>query len=99
MRTLTLLTLGLLGLLLWSSCVHANNASKEEEAPGDAPAEDDPEEEEDDEVEEPQKEKTMEIEEEHGVMVLHINNFARALEENKYLLVEFCKSPPQQRQN
>ncbi|XP_045568505.1 protein disulfide-isomerase A2 isoform X2 [Salmo salar] len=35
------------------------------------------------------KEKTTEIEEEKNVMVLHINNFQRALSENKFLLVEF----------
>ncbi|KAJ8413566.1 hypothetical protein AAFF_G00080730 [Aldrovandia affinis] len=35
------------------------------------------------------KEKTNEILEEKDVMVLHINNFARALSENKFLLVEF----------
>ncbi|XP_071246395.1 protein disulfide-isomerase A2 [Salvelinus alpinus] len=35
------------------------------------------------------KEKTTEIEEEKDVMVLHINNFKRALTENKFLLVEF----------
>ncbi|XP_061088508.1 protein disulfide-isomerase A2 [Conger conger] len=35
------------------------------------------------------KEKTNEILEENDVMVLHLNNFARALSENKFLLVEF----------
>ncbi|XP_041701104.1 protein disulfide-isomerase A2 [Coregonus clupeaformis] len=35
------------------------------------------------------KEKTTEIEEEKDVMVLHVNNFQRALSENKFLLVEF----------
>lgn len=38
------------------------------------------------------KEKTEEITEEKNVLVLHEKNFARALSENKYLLVEFCKS-------
>ncbi|XP_041960241.1 protein disulfide-isomerase A2 [Alosa sapidissima] len=41
------------------------------------------------EEEEVKKEKTEEITEEEGVMVLHINNFERALRQNKYLLVEF----------
>ncbi|XP_062382831.1 protein disulfide-isomerase A2, partial [Sardina pilchardus] len=46
-------------------------------------------EEEGDEEEAEVKEKTDEIAEEKDVMVLHINNFERALRENKYLLVEF----------
>ncbi|XP_070998330.1 protein disulfide-isomerase A2-like [Oncorhynchus clarkii lewisi] len=41
------------------------------------------------ETEPEKKEKTTEIEEEKDVMVLHINNFQRALSENKFLLVEF----------
>uniref|UniRef100_A0A3Q3W0E7 Protein disulfide-isomerase n=1 Tax=Mola mola TaxID=94237 RepID=A0A3Q3W0E7_MOLML len=41
------------------------------------------------EEETPKKEKTTDIEEEKDVMVLHINNFARALSENQHLLVEF----------
>ncbi|XP_076138589.1 protein disulfide-isomerase A2 [Alosa pseudoharengus] len=45
--------------------------------------------EEEEEEEEVKKEKTEEITEEQGVMVLHINNFERALRQNKYLLVEF----------
>uniref|UniRef100_A0A3B4AT17 protein disulfide-isomerase n=1 Tax=Periophthalmus magnuspinnatus TaxID=409849 RepID=A0A3B4AT17_9GOBI len=89
MRTSTLLTTALLGLLLWASCTRA-----EEETPKEAPKETTEEtskELEDDEVEEekPKKNKTTEIEEESDVMVLHINNFERALSENKYLLVEF----------
>lgn len=41
---------------------------------------------------EPEKqEKTDEITEEKDVLVLHSVNFDRALSENKYLLVEFCK--------
>lgn len=35
--------------------------------------------------------KTDYIPEEKNVLVLHEKNFARALSENKYLLVEFCK--------
>uniref|UniRef100_A0AAY5JYH1 Protein disulfide-isomerase n=1 Tax=Esox lucius TaxID=8010 RepID=A0AAY5JYH1_ESOLU len=43
-------------------------------------------------VEDPEKkDKTSDIEEEKDVMVLHIKNFHRALSENKFLLVEFCK--------
>lgn len=43
------------------------------------------------ETESEKKEKTEEITEEKNVLVLHEKNFARALSENKYLLVEFCK--------
>lgn len=45
----------------------------------------------DTETETEKKEKTDEITEEKNVLVLHEKNFARALSENKYLLVEFCK--------
>lgn len=99
MRTHKLLFITLLGLLLWASCTQANdtdeNTKKQtetqeesseettEEAPG--------EKEQEESNEEPKKEKTTEIEEEKNVMVLHINNFDRALSENQYLLVEFCK--------
>ncbi|XP_046898161.1 protein disulfide-isomerase A2 [Hypomesus transpacificus] len=38
---------------------------------------------------EEKKEKTTEIEEEKDVLVLHVKNFARALSENSFLLVEF----------
>lgn len=98
MRTCTLLSTSLLlGLLLWTSCLQANDvdAGKLEEAQSSSPTEDADEGEVQDEAEdeEPRKEKTTEIEEEEGVMVLHINNFARALEENQHLLVEFCKWP------
>ncbi|XP_014832926.1 PREDICTED: protein disulfide-isomerase-like isoform X2 [Poecilia mexicana] len=37
----------------------------------------------------PKKEKTTNIEEEKDILVLHINNFDRALSENEFLLVEF----------
>lgn len=87
MKVSTLLSLTLLGLLLGASCTKANDAAGEnkEETPteeavvdgGGGP--------------EPPKEKTTEIEEESNVMVLHVNNFARALSENKFLLVEFCE--------
>lgn len=92
MRTCTLLSIGLLlGLLLWTSCLRADDA--QEEAQRSPPTEEADESEVEDEVEdeEPKKEKTTEIEEENHVMVLHINNFARALEENQHLLVEFCE--------
>ncbi|KAM8842157.1 protein disulfide-isomerase A2 [Synchiropus picturatus] len=68
----------LLGLLLLASCLQAQDPEVKEEG-----------EEEEVEVEEPKKEKTTEIEEEKDVMVLHSVNFARALSENKYVLVEF----------
>lgn len=89
MRTCTLLSISLLlGLLLWTSCLQANDV--DESIP---PTEEADEGEVEDEVEDeqPRKEKTTDIEEEEDVMVLHINNFARALEENQHLLVEFCK--------
>lgn len=80
------MSISLLGLLLWASCVQANDV--EETPPEEATVDGEDGE---DESEEPPKEKTTEIEEEKDVMVLHINNFARALSENKFLLVEFCK--------
>lgn len=84
MKTCTLLSITLLGLLLWTSSIQANDvdAGKQEGMVED-----------EEEDKEPKKEKTTDIEEEKDVMVLHINNFARALEENQYLLVEFCKWP------
>ncbi|XP_068583792.1 protein disulfide-isomerase A2 [Cebidichthys violaceus] len=103
MRTHTLWTVALLGLLLWASCSQANDAEpKQEETQEDSSKETTEEtsgEEEGETEEATKKEKTTEIEEENNVMVLHINNFARALSENQYLLVEFyapwcghCKS-------
>lgn len=87
MKTCTLLSITLLGLLLWTSSIQANDvdANKQDEIEGMV--------EDEEEDKEPKKEKTTDIEEEKDVMVLHINNFARALEENQYLLVEFCKWP------
>uniref|UniRef100_A0A7N6C428 Protein disulfide-isomerase n=1 Tax=Anabas testudineus TaxID=64144 RepID=A0A7N6C428_ANATE len=80
MRTRRLVFITVLGLLLWASCNQSSEETTEES----------PAEEEQEEVkEEPKKEKTTEIEEEKDVMVLHINNFDRALSENQYLLVEF----------
>ncbi|KAA8594602.1 protein disulfide-isomerase A2 [Etheostoma spectabile] len=96
MKRHTLLTLTLLGLLLWPSCIRADDTdAKQTETQEDASKERDSEEteenpgEEEDTNESPKKEKTTEIEEEKDVLVLHINNFARALSENQYLLVEF----------
>lgn len=86
MKVCTLLSISLLGLLLWASCVQADDAEETPKEEAMADSEDG-----EDESEEPPKEKTTEIEEEKDVMVLHINNFARALSENKFLLVEFCK--------
>lgn len=88
-----------LGLLLWASCNQADDTGDKTEKQterGDESSEEtteeSPAEEEQEEVkEEPKKEKTTEIEEEKDVMVLHINNFDRALSENQYLLVEFCE--------
>ncbi|XP_075948156.1 protein disulfide-isomerase A2 [Anarhichas minor] len=94
MRTHTLLTVVLLGLLLWASCSQASDTeSKEEETQEDSSKETETTEEtpgEEGETEEAtKKEKTTEIEEENNVMVLHNINFDRALSENQYLLVEF----------
>ncbi|XP_067441211.1 protein disulfide-isomerase A2 [Thunnus thynnus] len=97
MRTRTLVSIALLGLLLWASCIQADDTdddpqteSQEDTSKEETPGESVEEEDDDDESEEaPKKEKTTEIEEEKDVMVLHIYNFARALSENQYLLVEF----------
>ncbi|KAI4833447.1 hypothetical protein KUCAC02_016348 [Chaenocephalus aceratus] len=92
MRTHTLLSLTLLGLLLWASCSRADDtepsqAEIQEDTSKESTEETSAEEEETKET--PEKEKTTEIEEDNDVMILHINNFARALSENQYLLVEF----------
>ncbi|XP_070777789.1 protein disulfide-isomerase A2 [Enoplosus armatus] len=88
MRTRTLLSMTLLGLLLWASCTQANDtdANDDEKTEKQHKISSDGAE---DTEEAPKKEKTTEIEEEKDVMVLHINNFARALSENQFLLVEF----------
>ena len=102
MRTRTLLSITLLGLLLWASCIQADDTDAETEKETETPEEtldedssvktgEEEEEEEEEEKDAPQKEKTTEIEEERDVMVLHINNFDRALSENQFVLVEFCK--------
>lgn len=87
MRTHTLLSITLLGLLLGASCGRADDTQTTEETPEEKPEE--PAEGEAKEEGAPKKEKTTEIEEEKNVMVLHIKNFERALSDNKYLLVEF----------
>lgn len=88
------MSLSLLGLLLWASCVQADESEdstdKHTETPEDT-SQETTEGETDEAKDEPKKEKTTDIEEENDVMVLHVNNFDRALSENKYLLVEFCK--------
>uniref|UniRef100_A0A8D2ZKW6 Protein disulfide-isomerase n=1 Tax=Scophthalmus maximus TaxID=52904 RepID=A0A8D2ZKW6_SCOMX len=100
MRTHTLLSITLLGLLLWASCSRAQDSEEGSDGPAEAPEDTQTEEEasvetaeeeekEEEEAPPPKKEKTTEIEEEKDVMVLHINNFARALSENQYMLVEF----------
>lgn len=86
MRIQTLTHLALLGLLLWATCVQTDDTDTDEQTEGETPTETP-----DDSEEEPKKEKTTEIEEEKDVMVLHINNFDRALGETKFLLVEFCE--------
>ncbi|XP_053273692.1 protein disulfide-isomerase A2 [Pleuronectes platessa] len=89
MRTHTLLSLTLLGLLLWASCTRANDAEENGDTPTETPEEREEEAAGQTEEEEVKKEKTTEIEEEKDVMVLHISNFDRALSENQFLLVEF----------
>lgn len=91
MRTSTLLSITLLGLLLWTSCSRAEEqeAGKEAEADKSEKVAVDIDEDDDDGDEEPEKEKTEEIEEDKDVMVLHNVNFDRALRETEYLLVEF----------
>ena len=87
MRTHTLLSLTLLGLLLWASCFQAEDAEEKSDTPEERKEEAAGQTEE----EEEKKDKTTEIEEEKDVLVLHINNFDRALSENQFLLVEFCE--------
>lgn len=98
MRTHTLLSLALLGLLAWASCIQADDVPAVDDNATDAetPVEIEETEEETEEESEktPKKEKTTEIEEENNVMVLHNVNFARALSENPFVLVEFCKYSP-----
>ncbi|KAF6736463.1 Protein disulfide-isomerase A2 [Oryzias melastigma] len=96
MRMRKLLWVSLLALLLLqASCIQANDSDDSTEEHRDA--QDDTTKEtteeasaETDQPEQPpKKKKTTEIEEEQDVMVLHINNFDRALSENQHLLVEF----------
>ncbi|KAK5865759.1 hypothetical protein PBY51_020003 [Eleginops maclovinus] len=92
MRTHTLLSLTLLSLLLWASCTRADDTDSTQTETQEDTSKDTTEEtsaEEEESKETPEKEKTSEIEEDKDVMILHINNFARALSENQYLLVEF----------
>lgn len=91
MRTHGLLLVTLLGLLLWASCIQAGDTDALEESSEKTAEETSGGKEEEEKKEEPKKEKTTEIEEEKNVMVLHVNNFARALSENQHLLVEFCE--------
>lgn len=87
------MSMSLLGLLLWASCLQASNADNDADGQTETQEEasTDTEKGEEETEEAPKKEKTTEIEEEKDVMVLHINNFDRALSENQHLLVEFCK--------
>uniref|UniRef100_I3J5R9 Protein disulfide-isomerase n=1 Tax=Oreochromis niloticus TaxID=8128 RepID=I3J5R9_ORENI len=84
--------MALLGLLLWASCTQAEDSTDKQTESQEETSEEASEEtteEAEEEAEAPKKEKTTEIEEENNVMILHINNFERALSENQYLLVEF----------
>ncbi|CAI5680885.1 unnamed protein product [Oreochromis niloticus] len=92
MKTHKLLFMALLGLLLWASCTQAEDSTDKQTESQEETSEEASEEtteEAEEEAEAPKKEKTTEIEEENNVMILHINNFERALSENQYLLVEF----------
>ncbi|KAK2817261.1 hypothetical protein Q5P01_025452 [Channa striata] len=97
MKTHRLLLVTVLGLLLWASCTQADDTDEnterhtetQEDTSGEKTDETAGEKEEDEIEEKPKKEKTTEIEEVKDVMVLHINNFGRALSENPFLLVEF----------
>lgn len=98
MKIHRLLFITLLGLLLWASCTQAEDSTDSETGSQEETSEEATEEtseeaaeEAEEPKEEPKKEKTTEIEEENDVMVLHINNFERALSENQHLLVEFCE--------
>ncbi|KAM9819162.1 protein disulfide-isomerase A2 isoform 1-T5 [Syngnathus typhle] len=73
---LLLLLLPLLLLLLASCDEHAETEKNHEEIQKE-------------DEEPPKKEKSSQIDEDKNVMVLHGNNFARALNQTKYLLVEF----------
>uniref|UniRef100_UPI003AAFEB12 protein disulfide-isomerase A2 n=1 Tax=Centroberyx gerrardi TaxID=166262 RepID=UPI003AAFEB12 len=91
MRTHTLASVAVLGLLLWASCIQANDTDADKQTEAETPVEtpvETPAEAAEDSKEVPKKEKTTEIEEEKDVMVLHSNNFDRALKENQFLLVE-----------
>ncbi|XP_053195661.1 protein disulfide-isomerase A2 [Scomber japonicus] len=94
MKTHTLVSIALLGLLLGASCIQANDTDDTDDDPEterkEAVSMDNASEESEEDTEDaPKKEKTTEIEEEKDVMVLHSVNFDRALSENQYLLVEF----------
>ncbi|XP_029006906.1 protein disulfide-isomerase A2 [Betta splendens] len=96
MRSHGLLVMSLLVLLLWASCSQSHDqhsAGKDTGAsgePSDGTSGEKPGEgAQEGEEEKPEREKTTEIEEDRDVMVLHSNNFDRALSENQYLLVEF----------
>lgn len=91
MKTHKLLFIALLGLLLWASCTQAEDSTDSQTETQEETSEEASEETTEEEAEAPKKEKTTEIEEENNVMILHINNFERALSEVQYLLVEFCK--------
>lgn len=83
--TMRLLRVLSLTLLLCALCVRAEEEKIEENV-------EEKEQDSSEEETEPEKpEKTEEITEEKDVLVLHSVNFDRALSENKYLLVEFCK--------
>ncbi|XP_077575784.1 protein disulfide-isomerase A2 [Stigmatopora nigra] len=84
MRTSTLLLAGLLLASCGSVKTHDQAVGTENVTDG-SPSDTREEAEE----KEAKKEKTSEIEEENHVMVLHANNFARALNQTQFLLVEF----------
>lgn len=86
------LCIALLGLLLLGSfSVQAGDPKDDPDRATEASSAETQEDTSEETDKKPKKEKTTNIEEEKDVLVLHINNFDRALSENEFLLVEFCK--------
>ncbi|XP_027874927.1 protein disulfide-isomerase A2 isoform X2 [Xiphophorus couchianus] len=84
------LCIALLGLLLLGSfSVQAGDPKDDPDRATEASSAETQEDTSEETDKKPKKEKTTNIEEEKDVLVLHINNFDRALSENEFLLVEF----------
>ncbi|XP_061882586.1 protein disulfide-isomerase A2 [Entelurus aequoreus] len=85
----TFLSVAVLLMLLWASCSHASDSSPGTQNATEEVQEGVEEEAQEEVEEEAKEEKTTEIKEERDVMVLHAINFATALNQTKFLLVEF----------